>query len=148
MSLDTLPGKVRHSALAQTLADKLSSPQPVDVDYWGEFKRLRDRVSAHVGEMKVLFPWFTPHDEEHHLSRLFGIADKMLGPERYERMNVAELFLLACGLYAHDWGMAVGAEEIVFLRSGATGNTNSDVFTPLDDEPQRLREFAERQGLR
>src|SRR6266446_6142670 len=101
MSLDTLPEKVRRSALALALEGKLSSLQPVAFDYWGEFKRLRETVSAQTGEMKVLFPQFTPHDEEHHLARLFGIADKLLGIARYERMTPAELFLLACGLYAH-----------------------------------------------
>lgn len=148
MSIDTLPESVRHSDLAKALDLKISSPQPVSFDYWGEFKRLRDTVSAQTGEMKILFPQFTPHDEHHHLARLFGIADKLLGPRRYERMNAAELFLLACGLYAHDWGMAVGNEELDFLRSGATGTLNAEVFTPLDDESERLRQFAELQGIR
>lgn len=148
MSLETLPEKVRQSILTQVLDSKLSSPQCVEFDYWGEFKRLRDLVSAQVGEIKSVFPQFTPHDEEHHLSRIFGIADKMLGQERYERMNAAELFLLACGLYAHDWGMAVGQEEFEHLRHGGAGSFDSEIFTPLDDECLRLREFAERQGLR
>jgi hypothetical protein len=148
MSLDSLPEKVRHSALAQTLEEKLSSPQPVTFDYWGEFKRLREKVSAQVGEMKVLFPQFTPHDEAHHLARLFGIADKLLLTHRYRKMNAAELFLLACGLYAHDWGMAVGNEELNYLRSGCNERVNAEVFTPLDDEAERLRQFAEKEGIR
>ena len=133
MSLDTLPETVRHSDLVRVLNEKLCSSKPVTFDYWGEFKRLRETVSAQMGEMKVLFPKFTPHDEALHLARLFGIADKLLGLSRYEKMNVAELFLLACGLYAHDWGMAVGNEELDFMRSGATGKENSEAFTPLDN---------------
>lgn len=148
MSLETLPEKVRHSELVLVLEEKLGSPQPVAFDYWSEFKRLRETVSAQTGEMKVLFPKFTPHDEAHHVSRLFGIADKLLGLERYRQMNPAELFLLACGLYAHDWGMAVSSEEINYLRSGGMGKVNADVFTPLDDETQRLRHFTESQGIR
>ena len=148
MSFETLPEKIRQCLLVQVLDTKLSGPQCVDFDYWGEFKRLRDLVSAQTGEIKAVFPLFTPHDEEHHLSRIFGIADKMLGRERYERMNAAELFLLASGLYAHDWGMAVGQDELEYLRNGATRMYNSDAFTPLDDERFRLHEFAERQGLR
>jgi hypothetical protein len=143
-----LPELVRQSELAQALEEKLSSGRSGSFDYWGEFKRLRDRISAEMGEMKQLFPWYTPHDEEHHLSRLFGIADKMLGPERYGRMNLAELFLLACGLYAHDWGMAVGADEIAYLRRGASLAANESVFVPLDDEASRLRSFVEEHGLR
>lgn len=148
MSLETLPESVRQSALANALDQKIRGPQPVSFDYWGEFRRFRDTVSAQVGEMKVLFPQFTPHDEAHHLARLFGIADKLLEPKRYERMNAAELFLLACGLYAHDWGMAVGNEELEFIRSGATGHVISDIFTPLDDEAARLCQFVNSQGIR
>lgn len=148
MSLDTLPESVRNSVLAQALEEKLKSPQPVAFDYWGAFKRLREVVSAQTGEMKVLFPEFTPHDESHHLARLFGIADKLLGAERYQQMNAAELFLLACGLYAHDWGMAVGPTEIDYLRSYASGPLNAEVFTPLDDEAENLRKFMAQQGVR
>jgi hypothetical protein len=144
----TLPESVRQSALVEALDQKIRGPQPVSIDYWGEFARLRQTVAAQVGEMKVLFPQFTPHDEAHHLARLFAIADKLLGPKRYERMNAAELFLLACGLYAHDWGMAVGNEELEFIRSGAAGHSTSEVFTPLDDEAARLRQFVKDQGIR
>ncbi len=148
MSIDALPETVRRSALAVALDQKVRCPQPVSFDYWGEFNRLRDTVSAHLGEMRVLFPHFTPHDEAHHLMRLFGIADKLLGPERYGRMNAAELFLLAAGLYAHDWGMAVGSAELDFMRSGATGRVTPDVFTPLEDEAARLHQFVSTQGIR
>lgn len=148
MSLSTLPEPVRLSELAQALQGKLLSQQPVAFDYWGEFKRLCEMVSAQTGEIKILFPEFTPHDEAHHLVRLFGIADKLLGPQRYKQMNAAELFLLACGLYAHDWGMAVGHEELDFMRSWATGKVNHEVFTPLDDEAQTLRQFIKSQGIR
>lgn len=148
MSLSALPESVRQSELAQALEEKLLSQQPVAFDYWGEFKRLCEMVSAQTGEMKILFPEFTPHDEANHLARLFGIADKLLGSQRYKQMNAAELFLLACGLYAHDWGMAVGHEELDFIRSWATGKVNAEVFTPLDDEAQVLRQFMESQGIR
>lgn len=147
MSIATLPEIVRQSALAHALDEKLEQPQPVAFDYWGKFKDLRERVSAQVGEMKVLFPEFTAHDEPQHLARLFGIADKLLGPERYARMNAAELFLLACGLYAHDWGMAAGRKELEYLRSFCSSPTDSEVFTPLDDERGRLTQFVAKHGI-
>ncbi len=62
-------------------------------------------------------------------------------------MNAAELFLLASGLYAHDSGMAVGTDEIAYLRSGAKDIATSDAFTPLDDERERLADFADRHVL-
>lgn len=147
MNLTDLPVKVRDSALALALAEKLSSLQPVTFDYWGQFQRLRGKVSADVAEITQLFPEFTPHDEELHLARLFGIADKLIGADRYRQMNAAELFLLACGLYAHDWGMAVGSAELIFLQSGAQGPVDPAVFTPLDDEATRLRQFAAQFGV-
>lgn len=147
MSLDLLPEIVRHSYLAQLLDDKVREPQPVLFNYWGKFKDLRENIASQVGEMKVLFPEYTPHDEPQHLARLFSIADKLLGVDRYKQMNVAELFILACGLYAHDWGMAVGPEEQAYLRAGAMGNIDSEIFTPLEDEAERLREFVKKQGL-
>lgn len=139
--------KVRDSALAQALAEKLSSLQPVSFDYWGQFQGLRGKVSAEVAVISQLFPEFTPHDEGLHLARLFGIADKLIGADRYSQMNAAELFLLACGLYAHDWGMAVGPAELKFLQAGAQGPVDAAAFTPLDDEPHRLRQFAAQFGV-
>lgn len=148
MGLKSLPEKVRSSELAKALAKALEPPQSVDFDHWDQFSRLRKMVSEQVGEMKVLFPEFTPHDEEHHLARLFGIADRMLGAERYAKMKAAELFLLACGLYAHDWGMAVGRKELEYLRAGAIGEYDEDVFTPIEDEQKLLNEFVDEIGLR
>ncbi|MCX6851367.1 MAG: hypothetical protein NTY98_20885 [Verrucomicrobia bacterium] len=145
--MPTLPESVRQSALILALDEKLKQQQPVVFDYWGKFKELRERVSAQVGEMKVLFPEFTAHDEPQHLARLFGIADKLLGSERFDRMNAAELFLLACGLYAHDWGMAVGRIELEYLRSFCASKVDSEVFTPLDDERQRLDQFVTKYGI-
>jgi len=93
-------------------------------------------------------PQFTPHNEALHLARLFEITDKLLGAERYAKMNAPELFLLACGLYAHDWGMSVGREELDYLMSGASGEINAEVFTTLEMKRCVLREFAEKQGIR
>lgn len=143
-----LPARVRNSTLVETLSRKLETLQPVNFDYWGQFNRLRKRVAADVTEISRLFPQFTPHDEELHLARLFSIADKMIGADRYERMNAAELFLLACGLYAHDWGMAVGAEELEFLRTGGVTVSDVKTFTPLDDEVLRLQQFGSEFGIR
>jgi hypothetical protein len=71
----------------------------------------------------------------------------MLGSHRYEQMNTAELFLLGCGLYCHDWGMAVSPEEIAYLREGAGAVPSGAHFTPLPDEADRLIAFGERYGL-
>ncbi len=147
-SANNIPERARDSALVAALNGKLATLQPVAFDYWAQFNALRVRVAGDVTEISRLFPQFTPHDENLHLSRLFGIADKLIGQERYARMNAAELFLLACGLYAHDWGMAVGPDELAFLQAGAVAVPAATAFTPLDDEPTRLRQFVDKLGLR
>src|SRR4029079_18496086 len=95
-----------------------------------------------------LFPEYTPHDEEYHLSRLFHVADTLIEASRYEDMNVTELFVLACGLYGHDWGMAVSNAEKDYIVSGVPpdGFTASD-FALLHDEHGKFIKFIKERGL-
>ena len=74
-------------------------------------KALRDQVAPELSYINVTFPLFTPHDELNHIHPLFYLAERLLGREVIEGLNAAELFVLSCGLYAHDWGMAVSEKE-------------------------------------
>ena len=147
MGLEVLSEAIRGTDWAKALAEKISPQHALRFDYWGQFRRLRDQVSAEVGGIPSLLPEFTPHNEEHHLMPLIVIADKMLGAKHYEKMNAGELFLLGCGLYTHDWGMAVGQDEITSLSTGATTVPPEARFAPLPDERQQLEDFANRYGL-
>jgi len=112
-----------------------------------ELEKLCQVIIPQIGETRVLFPEFTPHDEKLHVAKLFELADKFLGSQVYRQLNASELFLLAAALYAHDWGMAVGSEEKEYLRGGASESGSLGSFSPLVDESERLFAFAKREGL-
>ncbi len=137
---------VRKSALIRALHDQLAVLPPGAFPFAAEFGRLRDQVAPQIGDTRVLFPEFTPHDEEHHVVQLFQLADRLFG-QFYRNLRAVELFLLASALYAHDWGMAVGRAEIDWLKDGAPTPVPTGV-APLPDEAERLTAFARAEGLR
>jgi hypothetical protein len=102
-----------------------------------EFERLRGILQEHGKYIVLLFPEYTPHDHTRHLDHLFGLADRVLGTPLYTRLGPAELVLLAFGLYAHDWGMAVSEAERQCLETAGSGHS----FALLPDEPLRARDF-------
>jgi hypothetical protein len=102
---------VRKSALMNALNEKLSALPSGAFPFAAEFVNLRDVIAPQIGDTRILFPEFTPHDEPLHVAKLFQLADKLFGIRIYKGLNAAELFLFAAALYAHDWGMAVGLDE-------------------------------------
>jgi len=106
-------------------------------DLINAFERLVGIVQEHAKYIILLFPEYTPHDTTHHLDHLFSLADRLLGPSTYERLHPSELVLLAFGLYAHDWGMAVSEAERHCLVSAEMGHD----FDLLPDEPASARAF-------
>jgi len=145
----TLPNvheAVRKSLLMNALHEKLDLIAPGGYAFANEFGRLRDVVYPQIGDTRILFPEFTPHDEPLHVAQLFQLADKFFC-HAYSGMTAAELFLLGCGLYTHDWGMAVGRKEKDYLRHGAAEKYLDDSFNPLPDEVERLKVFSQSEGL-
>jgi hypothetical protein len=138
---------VRKSKLMLTFHKKLADVPLGGFAFAAEFEKLCEAISPQIGETRILFPEFTPHDEQLHVAKLFALADKFFDPTGYERLNVAELFLLAASLYAHDWGMAVGQDEKAYLASGADPSLLRDGVAPLADEKERLQAFARSEGL-
>jgi hypothetical protein len=146
----TMPGvheAVRKSTLLNTLHEKLSALPAGAFPFASEFVKLRDVIAPQIGDTRILFPEFTPHDEPLHVVKLFQLADKLFGARIYKGMNAAELFLLASALYAHDWGMAIGQDEKAYLRSGGAKKFLRDTFAPLPDEVDRLNAFVLSNGL-
>jgi len=92
---------------------KLKAGERTDTafDFLGTLKAFRKQVAGEVRHIVQVFPEYTPHDEEHHLTRLFHAADKLLEKKRLTLMNSGELMILALGLYGHDWGMAVSERQ-------------------------------------
>jgi len=113
-----LPESFPHCQLINTLASKANSRHDIDFNFIGNLDNFHQEIRAIVGQINTLFPEYTPHDDQYHLKNLFHVADKILGNEQLEFMNSAELFILACSIYGHDWGMAVSNSEKHYIVTG------------------------------
>lgn len=132
----TIPACLPDSALLRALAKKTaalntaSSRTPAYLEW---LKALRDRIAPELSYTNVTFPLFTPHDEQSHIHPLFVLAERLLGSEIIESLNATELFILACGLYAHDWGMAVSEAEKKCLHSLTEAAATDPFVLPYGD---------------
>ena len=134
--------------LIKALAEKASQRRDIDFKFLGKLDDFRQRVSNEVRQINELFPEYTPHDEQYHLTKLFHVADTVLGRERIEAMNPAELFVLAVALYGHDWGMAVSEQEKQYiLTRELPEGTKAEDFWILPNEHDRLTQFAHEKRL-
>lgn len=97
-----------------------------------EFAQLSYEVQQHSKYIVRVFSEYTPHDATLHLDHLFGLADRLLGPDLYDRLNATELLVFSFALYCHDWGMAVSDTEVEVLR-GDQVNTDCAL---LPGEPE------------
>lgn len=129
-----------NSTLKQILERKIKSQLDKYSDLCSAICGFRSHIILELRQINELFKEYTPHDEDYHISHLFGIADILLGKEAYEKMNVVELCLLVVAMYAHDWGMAVSKSERYYI---ATHNKKEDspVINLLDDEFDRFEQF-------
>jgi len=99
-------------------------------------------MAPELSYINVTFPLYIPHDELNH--PLFFLAERLLGPAVIQGLNAAELFVLSCGLYAHDWGMAVSDKEKECIL-GLEKVCPTDPFLLLDsDNPAFLHKLRER----
>ena len=112
-------------------------------DVAAEFGSLRRIVQDAEKYIALSFPEYTPHDRARHLDTLFGLADRLLGVRVYSQLVPTELILLAFGLYAHDWGMAVAEAE----RQSLFHNGPTQGFVLLPDEPTAALHFVSEAGL-
>ena len=136
MAKPLIPSGLPDSALLHALAKKTaalktsSSRTPAYLEW---LKTLRDRIAPELSYTNVTFPLFTPHDEQNHIHPLFDLAERLLSSEIIESLNATELFVLACSLYAHDWGMAVSEAEKKCIM-GLVGPSATDSFALLDSD--------------
>jgi len=143
-----IPKTLLDCELLHVLAEKAEQRRDVDFNFLGRLDEFRQRVSGEVRQINELFPEYTPHDEQYHLKQLFHVADTVLGRDRLEEMNSAELFVLAISLYGHDWGMAVSEAEKQSIVTGKPpeGMRAEDLWI-LPDERTRFVRFARKQRL-
>ncbi len=134
--------------LIKVLAEKVEQRHDIDFNFFGRLDDFRQRVSDETRQINELFPEYTPHDGQYHLRRLFNVADTIIGKERLEAMNSTELFILAVGLYGHDWGMAVSEQEKQYiLTTDLPKEEKAEDLWILHDERLRVSQFAHKQRL-
>lgn len=114
MAKPSIPVGLPDSTLIRELAKKTvahkTAPSRTPA-YLEWLKALRDRIAPELSYTNITFPFFTPHDEQNHIHPLFNLTERLVGSDVLQSLNATELFVLACSLYAHDWGMAVSEAE-------------------------------------
>jgi hypothetical protein len=110
-----LPRELPDCELLRQLMQKAKRRTDIAFDFRGKLRDFSEKVVEEVRQINELFPEYTPHDDKYHLEPLFHIADTLLGKDLMQKMNSAELLLVAVGLYGHDWGMAVSKDEKEFI---------------------------------
>jgi hypothetical protein len=128
---------IEASALYQEMRRRIPEIPASPQDLVNEFERLRGVLQEHGKYIVLLFPEYTPHDTGRHLDHLLALADRVLGPSLYARLKATELVLLVFGLYAHDWGMAVGEAERHCLATAEI----SHEFNLMPGEPASAKAF-------
>ena len=127
---------VETSILYQETARRLTEIPAPPGRLLAEFDRLQDVLREHGKYIVRVFPEYTPHDPSLHLDHLLPLADRLLGPALYQRLNATELVVFLFALFAHDWGMAVSEVE----QSKLEGNSPADVeLSLLPNEPEASR---------
>lgn len=137
-----MPPDYQTSRLFQRLRDltpSLSAPATLLNELSTFFENVREEMKYVV----VTFPEFTPHDEEHHLTPLLRLADRLLGPT-FDRLGGAEVCVLVTAVLTHDWGMAVSDTQrsMVVREDGA--RSSDDL---LEWERDGWRRFLEDSDL-
>ncbi len=137
-----LLSKIPNSKLKEAFVRKLEIDAGNDSDIYSELQSVCVKISCELRQINELFPEYTPHDKDYHISHLFRIADIILGENKYEKLNIVELYLLVVTMYAHDWGMAVSKNERYSISTGIKPDDASELISLLDDESERFYEFA------
>lgn len=129
--------------LTDLLREKTEDSAPSQFAYVSELSALLDAVSKDVPLVQNLFPQFTPHDTTYHLEPLFHLASDLL-LTTLDGLNAAELFLLACALDAHDWGMAVDKQHEQDISLGPSTSRWQGL---VERDRKRLLSFAQDNNL-
>ena len=81
-----------------------------DTELMGLLRSLREVVAALAETTGRSVPHFTDHTIRH-MDALWTVADQVLTPAEISALTPGEAFLLLCGFYLHDIGMAYAATE-------------------------------------
>jgi hypothetical protein len=98
----SMPDSVRGTGLFARLAS--------DAELLSIVESLRSVVEVLAQTTARSVPDFTDHTVKH-MDALWSVTDQILTSEEIEQLTSAEAFLLSCGFYLHDIGMAHAATE-------------------------------------
>ena len=59
-----IPKELPECDLFSILAEKAEQRKDIDFNFFGRLDEFRQRVSGEVRQINVLFPEYTPHDEQ------------------------------------------------------------------------------------
>ena len=103
---------------------------------------LKREILPTLAYIPLIFPEYTPHGETYHINHLFVVADHVIGREVISALNAAEALILASGIYAHDWGMAVSQLEKQYIYSSFTStHTNFPDTFWTEHEPEQFARY-------
>jgi len=79
---------------------------------------LRHLAEALAGQVERTVPEYTDHSVKH-MDSLWAVADEILSASESAKLNSAEAFILGCGFYVHDLGMALAStpEGVAQIRA-------------------------------
>jgi hypothetical protein len=132
------------SILFQRFKELCEQQHNTHFDFLVNFKNIKGRISDEIGYINLLFPEYTPHDEKYHINQLFTISEIILGEKTIKSLNLAELFILICSLYGHDWGMAVSQKEKEKICSQKKDFPESEL---LDNESDLFKSFLQEANI-
>ncbi|MFC0776235.1 HD domain-containing protein [Terrimonas alba] len=142
MTKISIPKGLPKSKIIQELSIKVESRTDLQINSLGILEDFRKRVIEEVRHINELFPEYTPHDDTYHLSRLFSIADLVLGEVLIESLNSTELLILSLSLYGHDWGMAVSeVEKDLIVEDKIREGFEKNDFALLTEEHSKFQNF-------
>lgn len=135
-----------NSIVASSLIKRLITHQQANPTLRFPFERhltaFADRISSEADFIKLTFPEFTDHSSAIHFPNLFRLANVLLGEPLIGQLYAEETFVLAAGLYGHDWGMAVSPGEKELILTGRLSEGVPDKLWVMNHERERFTEFA------
>ena len=106
---------------------------------------LRAKAEAYANTIEREVGTFTDHSIKH-MDALWTVSQSVLTEAEIETLTVAEAFLLACGFYLHDIGMAFAATAAGRKRLAATAEYHAslaaDAEEPMSENEKLARAFA------
>lgn len=131
--------------LTDLIKQKSRESTATQFDYLVQLHAFLNTVKRDIPDINPLFPQFTPHDDLHHLEPLYHLASLFLGPTLLGKLNIAELFLLACALYGHDWGMAIDES---YKQNVMLGKPPMQTNEYVNQDRERLLSFLQENGYK